>query len=288
MNPFEDIEDLPIVRLKPVDEDPPRVYLKRTMDAAESLVNRLSDMVGTVATGDLCMKLADRLSDVLRIPKGRFMILTLHEFMGAPVDKQLLWRIALKVLGNKEKLERMLSVPAWSSSRVAWTAVVVVDVLVNKDKDKAPSVGVKAIALTGEPAGSVLVQRFPVKYARWFLKEIGLPKYDQVSELELYNSMFSVRLEESSGRSAMRDFHVNSFQSKHNKRLHKNRDDCPERMPWFCDRCPMGSGDCEFAVKRESWPIKRCVNGHDGYFKRRSDGSYGDLCVKCSLLKKEK
>jgi len=297
------------------DDPPPKFLLKQLRTQTEKLVTDLSMFSGEVLTGETLFTLVNVVCDHIKLPlwKRQAVLYSLQEFQGMTVNTKLLWRIAFKIIGNRDIIKKGMYVSEWGSEdnlhkmdvdvtaepmkdRKVWTPVHVIDVEkleVEKprkpdDKPPEPRMRIKALCMAGPPAGAIITQSMTVKFIRYFLGDLGLPIYEPKSEWETYNMMFMALLGKSSRHViGILRFHVNSPQKEHNKWLHKNRNDCPKGMPWFCDICPLGSNRCKFAVKKESWEKGMCANGHEGYFRPLKDGSHGQYCVKCSYLKQK-
>jgi len=144
------------------------------------------------------------------------------------------------------------------------------------------------LGLAGPPAGCVLVQVVPVKFIKYFLREIGLPKYGGIHPSEVFGCLFTTRLEADSRRqTAMKQFGASSAQKKHNRDLHKKRWKCAGAKPVFCDKCPFGTDSCLMAVRTWSYVKRYCESGHMAYFKPDSDARFCARCQK-KYMEKEK
>lgn len=280
------------VNKDPEQPDPPRISVSKIQKSAGKLVEALAGHIGNTLKGTLWFDFIEDVCRVLEYPLDRkkTVLDSLQEYQGVDLNQRMLWRICFRLDANKDIIYDDMPIPVWRPEKDAvWVPVHVVDAEKVEMKEGKPLMRIHVLILAGRPAGSLIIQQMPIKYVRYFLKQVGLPKYDDVSEWEVFNTMFTALIAKTNAKStAMTKFHVNSAQSKHNKELHKNRKDCPKHMPWFCDRCPLGMDKCRFAVKRHSWKAMQCVNGHNGYFKKRKDGTYGDRCIKCVFLDKKK
>lgn len=267
-------------------EEPPRISVIKIRKSAGKIVDFLSGHIGNVMSGTNFFDLVKDVCTYLDYPisKRKTVIDSLQEYSGVVLNLKMLWRLCFRIDSNKDIIYKDEVIPHWQPDKTTvWVPVHVVDVERVDIKEGKPLIRLHVLILSGRPAGSLIIQQMPVKYVRFFLKEIGVPKYDDVSELEVFNTMFTVLIDKTDSKStAMVKFHVNSAQKKHNSTLHRNRSDCPNNMPWFCDRCPYGLDKCQYAIKRKTWIINDCINGHKGYFKKRKDGTYSEYCVKCS------
>ena len=274
-------------------EDPPSFSIVKIRKAAGKYMDVLSKYLNDVLAGEVLYRLIDDVCLLIDYPveKNKTVLNSLQEFLGNKLTARVLWRICFKINANKDYILRDIALPEWEadSTKAIWAPMHIINVerpqLIHSEKQL---LRIYALIMDSPAAGVVMTQQLPVKYIRWFLKEIGYPRYDPVSEWEAYNSWFTAQLGRTAQqKTAMIKFCANSAQKKHNRELHKHREDCPKQMPWFCDRCPYGIDKCLFAVKRESWPHGTCANGHPGYFRPRRDGTVGEYCMRCSFLNKQ-
>jgi hypothetical protein len=283
----------PVIHVGSDEEEPPPLRLAALKKRVGTMVEGVIDCLDEVATGATLFRLVSQLCDLLKYPqiKSKTVLMSLQEYQGLLLTKQILWRICFKINGNREHILNDKCIPEWEAGPIpVWVPIHIIDTkYVDAGNKPRALLRISALVMDGPPAGAIIIQSMPVKYVRWFLKEIGLPKFDQVSECEVFNTMFSTYLGKTpEGRTAMLKFHVNSTQKKHNSSLHRGRDNCPHDMPWFCDRCPKGLDACHLATKKESWAIRECANGHEGYFKPNPDGTYGSYCIRCLFINNQK
>lgn len=277
---------------QPEEETPPRISVPKITKATGKLVEKLFGHIGHELKGNRWFEFVDDICRAIDYPlfKRKAVIDSFQEYMGLILTKQLLWRICFRLRANKDILEEDKSIPMWQPGKqTIWVPVHVVDAERVDLKKGVHLMRIYVLILDGRPAGTLITQQLPAGYVRYFLKQVGFPKFADVSEWEVFNTMFMAQIGKTDAKNtAMLKFHANSMQKKHNSRLHKNRNECPRNMMWFCDRCPLGLDQCEYAVRKHSWEVMDCVNGHKGYFRKRRDGTYGDMCVSCLSLNKHK
>lgn len=275
------------------DTPPPRISVSRIKKSAGKFVDKLAGHVGNELKGNEWFDFIEDICKTISYPlfKKKAVIDSFQEYQGLTLNIQLLWRICFRLRSNLDILKQEMAIPAWEpGKKTVWVPVHVVDAERVDLKKGVQLMRIHVLILDGRPAGTLITQQLPVKYVRYyFLKEIGFPKFDDVSEWEVFNTMFMAQIGKTAAKNtAMLKFHVNSAQRKHNSSLHRNRNECPRNMMWFCDRCPLGLDQCPYAVRRHSWEVMDCVNGHKGYFRKKRDGTYGDMCVSCLSLHKKK
>ena len=174
---------------------------------------------------------------------------TMGEFLEQKVTYEVASQMALKVCGHKELIKKGKYIDKWELTEPVWAPVYVEDITEDPTGKRPDIVNLRTIVLGGEPAGTIITQKVTKKYASYMLKEIGTPKFKRVHPLELFHTHFMVLLEKGkTGETRMSKFGVNSFQSKYNKTLYKNRHACTNSKT-FCVRCEKTFEQCDFAVR---------------------------------------
>lgn len=277
-----DYEYIPSVPAAPDVSEAPRYSISQYTKCRDKVLKAVLDVAGgldSTATPDALMAVAKAtyrllLVDQLYLPAVYETLR--HSFLTERMDRKTLFRMAVRLAGNREELRKGRMIPLWKGSDLKWAAVAVLDSSISIKRPMSRVL--RMFVHEGEAAGLELRQTLNDKFLQYMLRSVGYPRYKRFGSEEVMGLWLTCLLGVIQGRPAMTAFCASSSQLERNRNLYKLRHGaCPKNKSCECFQCASGKSDCPAAVHSASWAPVDCEHGH------RSLGVPGArLCAMCS------
>lgn len=210
---------------------------------------------GLVFEGRVAVSLCRALLDAAGLDEDKAPALevSMTDRHGVTLDRRELMRICLFFNANSSYIEQNQIIPRWTGSPPQWVVATVSDYTFIKLKDRL-IMSLRCPVLTGLMAGTDLILDFPPEYVRWLIKEIGCPKYDNISEKEISGMLLLVKAGITlSGKIGALIIRASPGIKKANRELHKARilEHC-SKYRHACCNCLVGRDECPMACRTET------------------------------------
>ena len=261
---------------------PPKYSMSAYAKVRDVVFQALSDEAGglesTTATPGTLGALTKVAAAVLGVNKAytNAVFDTLSHFcLSHTLDARMLFRMAVRLAGNREDLRKGRVIPMWTGAGLRWACVSVVEASTSQDRPYAKRV--RMFAHEGAAAGMEIHQTISDRFIQFMLRQVGYPRFKRFGSDEIMGLWFTCLLGSVDGKPAMTAFKASASQLDRNRELYRMRHgECPKQKVIECSRCESGAGDCPAAVHAAGWVPMDCPGGH------RALGVAGaTLCASC-------
>ena len=170
-------------------------------------------------------------------------------FASRPVNPSLVFSISMVIAGNINILnEDQVIVQHYDLKHPVWIPMTITDM---KDSDRSGVFRVSFFADAGIFAGSTTIKNMSVKFIRFVLREIGMPRRTPMETRDLFGTKLSVLISKAGGAAEFGKFDTSGPQLNYNRDLFRVRHGdrpCHMDMLCTCSDCIYGTDMCDFAV----------------------------------------
>lgn len=242
-------------KVQPPDDDPPKGFspaalIKKAVSylyADSQLTNFVEERYEGLKAAEFCVALKKTMH--LHCDWSVIDRSLMYHIFKEPITKQLLIRVLRFLEANREQLEMGYAVPNWKGKPPIWCYCHVLSVEPREIKTLL-LLDWHMKVLNGILSGDTIAVTMPAGYSRYTLKEIGYPKYREVSGLELTGTRMWLQLGVNDhNRIVPLKIKATGGQKTFNAELFKKRYDHNCGRMCACSDCPTGTDKCALACR---------------------------------------